>query len=172
MLQPNLYLISGDRKYTGRKMHELIIHYALQGPVRVLIGGNRFDFYSIAYALAAQVGNSFYDILESHITLSRAEICPQILEMLLETETSPIPTLVSDLLTPFYDEGFPEAEVDGFFYDSMRELRRMSTQAVVVVSAYPKPQRQRLFHALQRAAEPLYAPPQPQATSSPQRTLL
>jgi hypothetical protein len=151
-------------------MHDLIVRFALQGPVRVLIGGNRFDLYNIAYALAAQAGNAFYHILENHITLSRAEICPQILELLLETETSPVPTLVADLLTPFYDEGFPDAEVDNFFFDSIRELRRMSAQAAVVVSAYPKPHRQRLFHALERTAAQLYAPPpQPQASSSAQR---
>ena len=153
MTTSNLQLITGSRTSTGRKMHQLIIEYALRGPVRILIGGNRFDLYNIAYALAAQVGNRFYDILENHITLSRAEICPQMVELLTQTETSATPTLVADLLTPFYEEGFPDAEVDHHLFESIRELRRMSAQATVIVSAYPRAPRLRLFHALERAAK-------------------
>ncbi|MEK6255908.1 MAG: hypothetical protein N2C13_01150 [Chloroflexota bacterium] len=133
-------------------MHDLIIEQALLGPVRVLIGGNRFDLYSIAYALAVQVGDGFYHILENHITLSRAEICPQMVELLANTETKPVTTLVSDLLTPFYEEGFPDSEVDNLLFESILELRRMSTQATVIVSAHSEPHRERLFHALARAA--------------------
>ncbi|MCH7663418.1 MAG: hypothetical protein IH859_06070 [Chloroflexi bacterium] len=167
MLPPNLYLMAGERAHIGRRMHTLIVQSALAGPVRVLIGGNRFDLYSIAYALAAQVGDRFYHILENHITLSRAEICPQIVELLLETETRPVTTLVTDFLTPFYDDGFPDSEVDNLLFDSILELRRLSTQAPVIVSAHPAPPRLRLFHALERAADEVFPllPPQPQTPS-------
>lgn len=180
MLKPHhlnpgqIYLVAGPRRFTGQIMHQLIIDLSLLGPLRVLTGGNRFDLYSIAYALAAQAGDGFYHMLENHIRISRAEICPQMVELLIETKTEPVPTLVVDLLTPFYDDGFPDAEVDNLLFESILELRRMSAQAAVVVSAHPDAQRGRLLHALERAADHVYKPPndKPLVSTNEQRALM
>lgn len=149
--QPSLHLISGSRRYVGQRMHALIIELALSGPVRVLIGGNRFNVYSINYALARETGQ-YREILESNIILSRAEICYQMVELLMDTKTNSVPTLVCDLLTTFYDEGVPENEVDQMLFESILELRRLSRAALVVASAYPDQKRIRLLKALERAA--------------------
>ncbi|MDH5506843.1 MAG: hypothetical protein OEZ02_06445, partial [Anaerolineae bacterium] len=145
-LPHHIYLISGPRRFVNQLMHARIIEQALQGPVRVLLGGNRFAIYDIAYSLAAQT-NRYQEILEDHIMLSRAETCYQVLELLMEAEASPAPTLVADLLGSFYDESVSEREADELLFASILELRRMSRAAAVVVSASPGQGRPRLLKA-------------------------
>lgn len=144
-------LVTGSKRSTARAMHGLVVEAALRGPVRVLLGGNRFSFYDVAYALAAETGQ-YEDILRSGITLSRAETCYQLVELLLETPPGSTLTLVSDLLATFYDEGVPEAEIDQLLFESLLQLRRLSRQAPVVVSAHGRDNRPRLLKALENKA--------------------
>jgi len=159
-------LITGSKKATTQQMHKLIVEAALLGPVRVLLGGNRFSFYDIAYALAAETPQ-YEDILKNHITLSRAETCYQIVELLIDTPANPTLTLVSDLLTTFYDEGVPEKEIDQLLFESALQLHRLSKPAPVVVSAHVRETRPRLLKALEKKAnEVIYLNPRPQISTA------
>ncbi|HKJ27901.1 MAG TPA: hypothetical protein VJ965_09705 [Anaerolineales bacterium] len=77
----SITLITGPRGYTRQRMLERLIETALQEQVRILIGGNHFPVYQIAYALAARTGK-YYTILSEEILLSRAETGYQLVELL------------------------------------------------------------------------------------------
>lgn len=147
-----LYLVCGSRHFTGLRLRDLVVEYAIQGTVRVLVGGNRFGVHEIAYALANRT-EQYYDILENRISLARAETCYQMAGLLKNTPTAATPTLVSDFLCPFYEEGMPEKEVDELLFESFAELRRLSQPAPLVLTASADDKRQRLLHALEKTVD-------------------
>jgi len=74
----------------------------------------------------------------AHITLARAFTCYQMLTLLSETPAIPHqPTLALDLLATFYDESVPAAEALRLLERCLADLRRLSAQAPMVVSARP-----------------------------------
>jgi hypothetical protein len=74
----------------------------------------------------------------ARITLARAFTCYQMLTLLSETPAIPHqPTLALDLLATFYDESVPAAEALRLLERCLVDLRRLSAQAPVVVSARP-----------------------------------
>lgn len=148
----NFTLISGQRNYVYRRMHTLIVEFALAGPVKVLIGGNRYDHYWVNYSLAAATPR-YEQILEENIHLSRAETCYQMVELLNHTRTDRVPSLALDLLTTFYDESVSDREVHQLLFEAILELRRLSQQAAVVVSAHPGQNRTQLLKVLENAVE-------------------
>jgi hypothetical protein len=160
----HITLISGQRSLSYQRMHALIVELALTGPVKILIGGNRYDHYGINYALAAATSHYEY-ILDAHIRLSRAETCYQMVELLKQTPSDRTPSLILDLLAPFHDESVPEREMDQLLFEAILELRRLSREAMVVVSAHAGKNRPRLLKALQHALEQVEQPqiflPQP-----------
>jgi len=79
VIQNHISLITGHRGYTYQRIQALLIELALAGPVKLLIGGNRYDHYDINYALAATTRH-YEHILDNHIHLSRAETCYQIVD--------------------------------------------------------------------------------------------
>jgi hypothetical protein len=141
-------LISGKRNAANKKMHALIVEFALESPVRILIGGNRYDHYGINYALAAATAHYEY-ILDAHIRLSRAETCYQMVELLKQTPADPIPSLILDLLAPFHDESVPEREINQLLFEAILELRRLSRGAMIAVSAHAGKNRPRLLKVLE-----------------------
>jgi len=142
-------------------MHGLIVQFALEGPVKLLIGGNRYDHYGINYAIAAASPHYEY-VLDKHIFLSRAETCYQMVELLLETRIDPIPIMVLDLLKTFYDESAHDQEVNQLFFESILALRRFRQEAPVVVSANPEQNRSWMMKALEKAADQVeYLAPEP-----------
>jgi hypothetical protein len=145
-------LINGENNYTYRKMHALIVELALTGPVRVLIGGNRYDHYVINYALAAATSCYEY-ILDAHIRLSRAETCYQMIELLRQTPADQTPSLVLDLLAPFHDESVPDREINQLLFEAILELRRLSQGAMVTVSAHAGKNRPRLLKVLENTLD-------------------
>ena len=156
-------LITGPRSYTHRRMHALIVELALAGPVKVLIGGRHYDHYGVNYALAA--ATPYYDhILDNHIRLSRAETCYQMVELLSQTQTDMIPSLVLDLLTPFYDESIPDGEINQLLFEAILALKRLSQNAAIAVSAHSGGNRPHLLkvleNALDRVEYPQGNPPQ------------
>ena len=151
-LSGRFYLITGSRAITYHRMQALVVQGALRGRVRLLIAGNRFGVYDIAYQLATMTGD-YWDILENQISLSRAETYYQVVELLRVARTSPTLTLVSDLLVTFEDESVPEMEIDQLLFEAILALRRMRDEAPVVVSAHPGQERPRLFNALAKAAD-------------------
>ena len=153
----HITLISDQRNFTYQKMHALIAELALDGPVKLLIGGNRYDHYGINYALAAATSCYEY-ILGAHIRLSRAETCYQMVELLKQTPADQTPSLVLDLLAPFHDEGVPEREINQLLFEVILELRRLSREAAVVVSAHPGENRSQLLKVLENAADRIECP--------------
>ena len=155
---PTFTLITGPHHYARHSMQQQLIEAALHEPVRVLLGGNYFPVYEIAYAFAAQKGD-YYTILNEHLSLSRAETCYQMTALLKDTPGAAITTFVSDLLTPFMDEGIRDKEAGQLLFESINELRRLSRQTQVVVSASHSPNRPYLLLALSRAASTVHTPP-------------
>lgn len=148
----HIALVSGQRSYTHHRMQALIVELALAGPVKVLIGGNRYDHYGITYALAAAVPHYEY-ILDNHIRLSRAETCYQMVELLNQTQADRVPSLVLDLLAPFHDESVSEREINQLLFEAILELRRLSQGALVAVSTYTGQGRPRLLKVLENAVD-------------------
>lgn len=150
-------LIIGQRSHTYQRMHALIVELALAGPVKVLIGGNRYDHYWVNYALAAATPR-YEHILDNHIHLSRAETCYQMVELLTQMQTNQVPSLVLDLLATFYDEGVPERETNQLLFEAILEFRRLSRGAAVVVSAHPEENRPRLLKVIKNAVDRVEEP--------------
>jgi hypothetical protein len=150
-------LVTGPRCDTQRRMHARIVELALAGPVKVLIGGNRYDHYGINYALAAATSHYEY-VLDNHVHLSRAETCYQMVELLSQTQADPVPCLVMDLLTTFYDEAVPEREIHQLLFEAILELRRLSRAAAVVASAHPEENRPRLLKVIKNAVDRVEGP--------------
>jgi len=74
----------------------------------------------------------------ARISLARAFTCYQMLTLLSETPAiSQQPTLVLDLLATFYDESVRADEALRLLESCLADLRRLSAQAPVVVSARP-----------------------------------
>jgi hypothetical protein len=157
-LPGRIYLVTGDSTYTRQRMHELIVDLALVQPVKLLVGGNRYDHYGINYAIAA-VAPDYERILNEHITLSRAETCYQMVELLIETQADEKPTLVLDLLRTFYDEGVPEQEINHLLFEARRQMRRLNQSAALIVSARSKESRPHLLNVLMNLAHHTEYPP-------------
>ena len=153
-------LVAGRRSDIHQRMHALIVELALAGPVKVLIGGNRYDHYRINYALAAATPLYEY-ILAHHIHLSRAETCYQMVELLTQTQADSAPCLVLDLLTTFYDGGISEREIAQLLFETILQLRRLSRETAVTVSAYTEEKRPQLLKVIENAADQIERPPAP-----------
>ena len=117
-------------------MVELAARLALNGSVRVLDGGNRFNIYPVAVAVR-RLTPRLEETL-SHISLSRAFTCYQVLTLLEEeTPAAATPTLVLDLLSTFLVENVKLPESRRLLLLAIDQLRRLSQSAPVIVSAKP-----------------------------------
>lgn len=116
-------------------MVEIAARLALNGAVRVLDGGNRFNVYPVAQAVR-RLTPRLEETL-SHITLSRAFTCYQVVTLLQETPARPVPTLVLDILSTFLDENVTLDESRRLLQVSIEQLTRLSLAAPVVVSVKP-----------------------------------
>jgi len=153
-------LITGHRSDIYQRMRAWIVELALAGPVKVLIGGNRYDHYRINYTLAAET--PFYEyILDHHIRLSRAETCYQMVELLSQVRADTVPTLILDLLTTFYDKSVPKREIDQMLFEAILQLRRLSRRAAVVVSAQAEEKRPQLLKVIENSVDRVEGPPVP-----------
>jgi len=116
-------------------MVEMAARLALNGSVRVLDGGNRFNVYPVAQAVR-RLTPRLEETL-SRISLSRAFTCYQVLTLLEETPSRSVPTLVLDILSTFLDESVTLEESQRLLKISIRHLERLSLSAPVVVSVKP-----------------------------------
>jgi len=143
-------------RITKADTFNLTIDLALTSGVRLLVCGNRLPFYAIAYELARRVGQRYEMILKEQITFSRAETCTQLVDFLEEMDAHTTPLLVSDLLARFYDEAVHQAahqadrHVDELFFTCQVELRRLSQDCPVLLSADARPPLERLGHVINR----------------------
>lgn len=168
-----IWLVLAPSAIGTRLLMNLAARLALEGPLRVLDGGNRFNAYqcsrdlaryltahpaqadesqsglalpgmdaqdAAAHGAAAQGAgrpHTWKQALE-RISLARAFTCYQMLTLL--GETPPLlqrPTLALDLLATFYDESVRADEALHLLERCLGDLRRLSAQAPVVVSARP-----------------------------------
>jgi hypothetical protein len=151
-------------------MVEAAARLALNGRVRVLDCGNRFNVYPVAQAVR-RLTPRLEETL-SHITLSRAFTCYQVLTLLEETAAQPVPTLVLDILSTFLDENVNMEESRRLLQLGIRHLQRISSSAPVLVSVKPllalSADRKLLLELLKEAATDtmLFEAPRPQAPAA------
>jgi hypothetical protein len=105
----------------------------LRGRVRLLDGGNRFNAYAVAQALR-QHTEQVEEAL-SRIRIARAFTCYQVAALLAETPALPEPTVALDLLATFRDESVPLWERRRLLEACREPLRRLASQAPLLVSA-------------------------------------
>lgn len=143
----------------GAIVQDLIARLASQGALRVLDGGNRFDALAVSRALCRwSVAPVDLPAALERIQLARAFTCYQMVALLDQAPARPIPTLVLDLLSTFYDENVSAAESLRLLRACLQQLRRLNRLAPVAVSARPTPPsgRPELLQALQEAADYIY----------------
>jgi hypothetical protein len=182
-----IWLVLAPSAIGTRLLMDLAARLALQGPLRVLDGGNRFNAYQCSQDLARYLtapgaragrrggsssGGSMSLAVDrpaplpgrprtlkealARITLARAFTCYQMLTLLRETPTiSRQPTLALDLLATFYDESVRAADALHLLVNCLVDLRRLSAQAPVVVSArLPRPGRGFTYGFTSESARP------------------
>ena len=129
---PNqLILVMGEHA-ASNWMWELSAWLALQGNLRVLDAGNRFNAYPVAQAIRRQNRNP--QVVLERIRLSRAFTCYQVDVLLEEWQPLSHPTLVFDLLSTFYDENVNLPESQRLLRLVIWRLQQLSKMAPVVVS--------------------------------------
>jgi hypothetical protein len=135
-------------------MFEFAAQFALNGNVRVLDCGNRFNIYPLAEVIRKRT--SHLAEVMSRIVLSRAFTCYQVTTLLEETDAHPVPTLVLDLLSTFLDESVSLQESSRLLQLGITHLERLSSVAPVVISVKPllslSADRQQLLDLLKEAA--------------------
>jgi hypothetical protein len=125
----------------GAIMWELIARLACRGLLRLLDGGNRFDVYRCNLAIAQALDGQTAGLLAAleRIRLARAFTCYQLVALLKDTPTQPIPTLILDLLSTFYDENVSAAESLRLLRVCIAHLQRLNQLAPVAISVRPGP---------------------------------
>ena len=140
---------------------DLVARLARQGPLHVLVGGNRFDAHRLARLVRRQTVQ--VDAILARVQVARPFTCYQTLT-LLEYAQGDMPLLVLDLLATFADDSISDQESTRLLMLAAAHLRRCGQQATVLVTAQPlsTPERQRLTTLLQNAADQVitYQPPQ------------
>ncbi|RMD96862.1 MAG: hypothetical protein D6816_18355 [Bacteroidetes bacterium] len=139
--------------------HRLILTFiarlAQNSPVRVLVGGNRFD----AHQLARQVRQftTKVDDTLARIEQARPFTCFQTLSLLAHTPPT-APFIALDLLTTFYDDNITNSESIRLTENAIHHLQRLSQQTPVLVTLRPPPNpaRATLSQRLYAAADYLY----------------
>jgi hypothetical protein len=120
----------------------LIARLALQGPVLVLDGGNRFAGYRIMQHLRLLLPDPTPAI--RRIFVRRAFTCYQVSAMLDETPARSQPCLLLDMLSTFYDENVPLIEARRLLDCCLRQVERLSQVGSLLVTLTPPPSPERL----------------------------
>ena len=119
----------------GTLMLELAARLSLNGTLRVLDGGNRFNIYPVARNIRRYTPELTGALARIH--LSRAFTCYQMTVMLSEAAADGLPTLVLDFLSTFYDENVTLVESQRLLRECLPHLKRLSRRAPVVVGVKP-----------------------------------
>jgi hypothetical protein len=144
----------------GAIMWELIARLACRGTLRLLDGGNRFDVYKCNLAVGQALGGQTADLpsVLERIRLTRAFTCYQLVALLKSTPAQPVPTLVLDLLSTFYDENVSTEESLRLLQNCIAHLQRLNRLAPVAISIRPGPPESRpeLLNAMLEAADQVW----------------
>jgi len=134
---------------------ELIVRLALQRPVQVIVGGNRFDAHRMARMMRRH--SVALDAMLGRIRQARPFTCYQMVTLLAETEPS-TPLVVLDMLSTFYDESVSDAESVRLVQAATGHLQRLGRQVPVLVTLRPLAEGMRpgLVEMVQAAADDVY----------------
>jgi hypothetical protein len=134
----------------------LIAELALQGPVTVLDGGNRFAGYRLMQHLRLRLPDPRPAI--QRVFVRRAFTCYQVCTLLDETPSHPQPCILLDLLATFYDENVTLMEARRLFESCLRQVKRLSQTGplLVTLTLPPSPERLCLVERLCLAAQTCY----------------
>lgn len=166
----SIYLFQGESGVLQAAMQELIDRFALQEPVQVVVGGNRIMFDHLPLLLGEQAGN-VYEIMD-RISVSRAETCYQMLDVLEALQPSPAPLVITDMLESFYEEDLTPQEVNMLLQNCLKHIVQLSETAPVLISAGGDASRPNLLELLERNADTrFYFQPAENETEPLQTTL-
>lgn len=134
-------------------MLELTAALALQGPVRILDGGNSFNVYRVARQIRRRTSRLTETL--NRISVARAFTCYQVVTLFEETAVAPFPHLALDLLATFYDENISLAESCRLLQLVAVHLQRLRQHAPVIISLHPphQPERALLVQLLMDIAD-------------------
>ncbi len=113
---------------------ELIVRLALMYPVRVIVGGNRFDVHQLARIVRRHTVQ--LDQTLERIEQARPFTCFQAIKLLEETQPT-TPLVAIDLLTTFYDENISDADSVRLVNIASAHLQRLGKQVPVLVTLRP-----------------------------------
>ncbi len=147
-LQPGeSYLLSGERRLVWQLGQELADKVAIQGPLRLILGGNRYSVDRLPILLGDQA-HRIYEVL-NRIQLTRAETAYQMLHALETTPAQSAPIFITDFLDSFYEEGLDLAEVTRLVRRCLGHMQRLNARAPLFISAAFSDERPSLREMLQ-----------------------
>ena len=121
-----------------KDIFSLAADLAVQGPLRVVDGGNLFNVLNLNRNIRRKSPN--VSKVLNRVYISRAFTCFQMESMLHDLPAPPNPILLIDLLNTFYDESVNDQASQRLLGNCIRHLKRLSTAAPVLVSIFPPPQ--------------------------------
>lgn len=146
---------------------EMVARLGAQGPVRVVVGGNRFDAHRLARLVRRQTVQ--VDMVLGRIQVARPFTAYQTVTLLQQSQGT-APLIVLDILDTFTDDSLSDQESARLVTLAAAHLRRCGQQAPVLVTVRPftLAARQGLLAILEEAADRVlrYRPPIPPAQLS------
>lgn len=121
-----------SQKADFRELQRFAALLSLQGPVKVLDGGNHFNVFDVAYTIRRMTADLHAAANNIHIV--RAFTCIEVLRG-LEEMTSGHPVLVLDLLATFYDDAVSDQRAKVLFERCLAQVQRLQQFAPIVISA-------------------------------------
>ena len=145
---------------------EVIARLALRHPVRVIVGGNRFDAHQLARIIRRHTVR--LDETLERIQQARPFTCFQALT-LLEQTPSTMPLVALDILTTFYDENISDAESIRLVNRVIAHLQRLGQEAPVLVTcrSVEAGTRAGLIEMIQDTADDVYRFDSPEESFQP-----
>jgi hypothetical protein len=110
---------------------EVIARLARLHPVRIIVGGNRFDAHQLARIIRQHT--IYVDKTLACIQQARPFTCFQALTLLAETPPT-MPLVALDMLTTFYDENISDSESIRLVNIALTHLQRVGETAPVLVT--------------------------------------
>ena len=119
----------------------LIAQLALRQPVRVVVGGNRFQAHTLARHIRRHTVH--LEAVLGRIQVARPLTCYQTVSLFAQMAAAPEPLLILDLLQTFADENISSLESYRLLYLVVDHLHRLRRAAPVIVTLKPPPQPER-----------------------------
>ena len=149
---------AGNGSDQRRALLDFTAVLALRGPVRVLDAGNRFDPYHVTRAIRRRTPQLHAVLGRIHV--ARAFTCYQVITLLQQTPSAPMPHIIFDLLATFSDQAVTYGESMRLLQIGIEQLLRLRRQAPVIISvrAEPSGQRAGLLRLLKSMADLVLLP--------------